>query len=272
MTRRSRFHRLSRRRVLPPAIATGCVLGLTLLGVLFPATVGQAKPSQPPAALKSYMPPPPNSGYQAPAPGGGVRTFVGAEQQSSCTSRTNLPLLALAPQFHQGQTSTRRPTLAWYVPGDVPGSLAIQVFRGTLRDFERETEPPLLDETLISRAGIMTWTVPQDLAVGETYVWRVVLVCDSNRPSLNLRDVAEFVVVAPTAARSADPVRDAQQMAESGIWYDALALTLSSPASPQLRSLRIRMLEALADLESRNDSVQAAIRVQALRRIVAAEQ
>lgn len=262
MTRRSRFHLLSRRRVLPPAIATGCVLGLALLGVLFPATVGQAKPSQPPAALKSYMPPPPNSGYQAPAPGGGIRT-------SDCS---DMPLLALAPQFHQGRTSTRRPTLAWYVPGDVAGTLAIQVFQGTLRDLERETEPPLLDETLTSRAGIMTWTVPQDLTMGETYVWRVVLVCDSNRPSLNLRDVAEFVVVAPTAARSADPVRDAQQMAESGIWYDAMALTLSSPASPQLRSLRIRMLQTLADLESQNDSVQAAIRVQALRRIVELEQ
>lgn len=262
MTRRSRFHRLSRRRVLPPAIATGCVLGLALLGVVAaPATIGQAKPSQPPAALKSYKPPPPNSDYQAPAAGGGVRT-------SDCS---NMPLLALAPQLHQGQTSTRRPTLAWYVPGDVAGTLVIQVFRGTLRDLERETEPPLLDETLTSRAGIMTWTVPQDLTVGETYAWRVVLVCDSNRPSLNLRDVAEFVVVAPTGGRSADPVRDAQQMAEGGIWYDALALTLSSPASPQMRSLRIEMLETLADLESRSDSLQAATRVQALRRIVEVE-
>lgn len=272
MPRRSYSNFWSEWRVLHRAIATGGVLGLALLGAILPAPAGLTKPAQQSTALKSYSPPPPNSGYQAPAPGGGVRTFVGDEQRSSCASPANLPLLALAPQFHQGQTSTRRPTLAWYVPGDVAGPLTIQVFRGNLRDVEPETEPPLFDETLTSRAGIMTWTVPQDLAVGETYVWRVVLVCDSNRPSLNLRDVAEFVIVAPPTAPSADPVRDAQRMAESGIWYDALALTLSSPASPQMRSLRISMLESLADLESRNDSVQAAIRVRALRRIVEAEQ
>lgn len=265
MLRRSSPNFWSKWPVLHRAIAAGCGLGLALVGAMLPASAEQTKPAQQPAALKSYVPPPPNSGYQAPAPGGGVRTF-------GCDSPANLPLLALAPQFHQGQTSSRRPTLAWYVPGDVAGTLAIQVFRGQVSDLERESEPPLFDETLTSRAGIMTWTVPQDLAVGETYVWRVVLVCDSNRPSLNLRDVAEFVIVAPSVARSADPVRDAQQMAESGLWYDAMALTLSSPASPQLRSLRISMLETLADLESRSDSVQAAIRVQALRRIVEAEQ
>lgn len=258
---------------LQPAIAAGWLLGLAVLSALVPATPGLAKPvQQPTAALKGYTPPPPRSTYQPPAPGGGVRTFVGAEQQSSCTSRANLPLLALAPQFHQGQTSTPRPTLAWFVPGDVAGTLAIQVFRGQMADLERESEPPLFDETLTSRAGIMTWTVPQDLTVGETYVWRVVLVCDSNRPSLNLRDVAEFVVVAPSSPRSSDPLSDAQRMAEQGLWYDALALTLSSPASPQMRSLRIRMLETLADLESRNDSMLAAIRAQALRRIVETEQ
>lgn len=263
MPQRPRLNLPSRWRILHSAIAAGWVLGLALLGAALPTPADQTKPAQPPTtALKSYTPPPPNSGYQSPAPGGGTRT-------SDCS---DLPLLALAPQFHQGQTSSPRPTLAWYVPGDVAGTLAIQVFRGKMADLERETEPPLFDETLTSRAGIMTWTVPQDLTVGETYVWRVVLVCDSNRPSLNLRDVAEFVVVVPPVAHSSDPLRDAQQMAESGIWYDAMALTLSSPASPQLRSLRLRMLEALADLESRSNSVQAAIRAEALRRVVAAEQ
>ncbi|GAB4460450.1 MAG: hypothetical protein OHK0037_07720 [Elainellaceae cyanobacterium] len=250
-------------RIPTLAIAAGWGLGLALLGAALPTPADQTKPAQPPTtALKSYTPPPPNSGYQSPAPGGGTRT-------SDCS---DLPLLALAPQFHQGQTSSPRPTLAWYVPGDVAGTLAIQVFRGNMADLERETEPPLFDETLTSRAGIMTWTVPQDLTVGETYVWRVVLVCDSNRPSLNLRDVAEFVVVAPSSPRSSDPLSDAQRMAAQGLWYDALALTLSSPASPQMRSLRIRMLETLADLESRNDSMPAAIRAEALRRIVEAEQ
>jgi hypothetical protein len=248
---------------LQPAIATGWILGLVLLITSYPSAAKLAKPVQQPTATpKSYRPPPPNSTYQSPAPGGGTRT-------SDCS---DLPLLALAPQFHQGQTSTPRPTLAWFVPGDVAGTLAIQVFRGQMADLERESEPPLFDETLTSRAGIMTWTVPQDLTVGETYVWRVVLVCDSNRPSLNLRDVAEFVVVAPSSPRSSDPLSDAQRMAEQGLWYDALALTLSSPASPQMRSLRIRMLETLADLESRNDSMLAAIRAQALRRIVETEQ
>ncbi|WP_448603234.1 DUF928 domain-containing protein [Thermoleptolyngbya sp.] len=258
MPQRSHLNFWSRWRVLHRAIAAGCLLGLALPGAILPAAAGLTKPAQPSAALKSYTPPPPNPGYQAPAPGGGIRT-------SDCSA---LPLLALAPQFHQGQTSSRRPTLAWFVPGDVAGTVSIQVFRGQMADLERESEPPLLDETLTSRAGIMTWMVPQDLTVGETYVWRVVLVCDSNRPSRNLRDVAEFIVVAPSSPRSSDPVRDAHRMAESGLWYDALALTLSSPGSPQLRSLRISMLESLADLESRNDSVQAAIRVQALHRIV----
>lgn len=266
MTRRSH----SSPCVLWPAIAAGLLLGMPSSAAAAPTPSTLAKPTSAPAAtaLKSYTPPPPNRGYQPPAPGGGVRTFVSVEEQSSCSSRANLPLLALAPQFHQGQTHTTRPTLAWFVPGDVAGKVVVQVFQGSMPDLEQETQPPLFDQDLDSQAGIMTWTVPRPLEVGQTYAWRVILVCDENRPSLNLRDVAEFVVVDSSAARTADPASDARQMAASGFWYDALAITLEQTTSPQLRSLRISLLQTLADLESGTDSIPAAMRAQALRRIL----
>ncbi len=264
MTRRSHFQPLS----LSTAIAAGLALGLTSAiappGILQSA-LAQA-PTQPATATqKSYTPPPP-SGYQPPSAGGGVR--------GNCSGESSLPLLALAPQFHRGQTSLIRPTLAWFVPEDNPGSLILQVFQGPLQTLEQDSEEPLYDVPLTSRPGIMTWTVPEDgpaLNVGEIYAWRIILICDENRPSLTMRDMAELAVVSPHHVGdrpSTNLVSDANQMAASGLWYDALALTLDHTRLPQMRSLRISLLETLAELEANADNNQGVARAQQLRDVL----
>jgi len=201
-----------------------------------------------PGGTRVYNPPPPN-GDSSSNPSGGSRGL--------CGSRSGVSLLAIAPQVHIGQTSSTRPTLAWYVPEATPYDMVFQLFQG-------DATEPLYDVQITSQQGLMTWSLPANaaaLTVGETYRWRVILICDRNRPSLSVRDGAALTVVASPRtsliATATDSVAYARQMATAGFWYDALAATLSTPATPALRSLRVELLQELAELEAATDPRRA---------------
>jgi len=236
------------RWVATRSIMLGLWLAIAPSTLAHSATVEVAPRSSMPSMLvaQTYNPPPP-SGQGTSSTPGGVR--------GTCNGVSSASLLAIAPQSHTGQTSSTRPTVAWYVPDEAPYDIVFQLF-------QRDADTPLYDVTMTSHKGWMTWTPPANspgLTVGETYRWRVILICDRNRPSLSMRDGAAFkVVVSPSiTAAASDPVAYARQLAAAGVWYDALATILNAPPTAQLRSLRIELLNELAQLESATDTRRA---------------
>lgn len=196
---------------------------------------------------RGYTPPPPVDRTSSGSTTGGVR--------GQCSRRSSLPLLALAPSGAEQTYATSRPTLAWFVPEEADYNLVFQLFQS-------DAAEPLYDVEMTSHPGIMSWTLPADapeLTTGETYRWRVILICNPNRPSLSVVDEAEFVVALPpvTTANSSDSAAYVNQMVAAGFWYDALAMTLSDPNEEQGRSLRLELLQDLAQMEESTNAHRA---------------
>lgn len=241
MARRVQMRNYGMKPVVTPSIILSVWVGMASTTVAHSpaARVVPTASSNFTLVADAYNPPPPNSGSSENRGSGGPRGV--------CSTQSSRSLLAIAPQSHVGRTSSTRPTVAWYVPDAEPYDLVFQLFRGNAAD-------PLYDLSMTSRKGVMTWSLPATdpaLTVGETYYWRVILICDRNRPSLSARDGAELTVVAPpTTTAAANSVDYARQLAAVGIWYDALAVTLSTPTTAALRSLRAELLNDLAQLEA----------------------
>lgn len=229
--------------IAPVTVAYSSIVHVSSL----PSTSGNTSIAQTPP--RGYTPPPPVNRTSSGSTTGGVR--------GQCSRGSGLPLLALAPSAVEQAFATPRPTLTWFVPEESAYDLVFQLFQGN-------AEEPLYDVEMMSQAGIMSWTLPADapaLTIGETYRWRVILICNPNRPSLSVVDEAQFVVAempsAITTASSNDPVAAINQMVTSGFWYDALALTLSDPGVEQWRSLRLELLQDLARLEEHTNTSRA---------------
>jgi Domain of Unknown Function (DUF928) len=241
MARSAQIRNYWMKQVVTSGIMLSVWLGMTSTTFAHSTDSSVASTPTPDSILvaQTYNPPPPSSGSPAPRGSGGPRGV--------CTGQSSSSLLAIAPQAHVGQTSSTRPTVAWYVPDVEPYDLVFQLFQGS-------SEDPLYDISMTSRKGFMTWSVPASapaLVVGETYRWRVILICDRNRPSLSARDGAVFTVVAPpTTTAAANSVDYARQMAAAGVWYDALAVIVTTPTTAALRSLRSELLNDLAQLEA----------------------
>jgi|GEM_PF-6538338 hypothetical protein len=199
-------------------------------------------------AQQEYNPPPRVNRTSSGGTTGGVR--------GRCSGQSSLPLLALAPSRADQVFSTPRPTLAWFVPEEAAYDLVFQLFQG-------DAAEPLYDVEMTSQVGVMSWTLPADapdLTMGETYRWRVVLICNRNRPSLSVVDEAQFVVAElppEVTTTSSDAATYVNQMIGAGFWYDALAMTLSDPNQEQLRSLRLELLQNLVQLEESTDTRRA---------------
>jgi hypothetical protein len=196
---------------------------------------------------RGYTPPPRVDRTSSGGTTGGVR--------GQCSRQSGLSLLALAPSGAESTFATSRPTLAWFVPEEDTYSLVFQLF-------QNDAEEPLYDVEMTSRPGIMSWTLPADapeLTTGEAYRWRVILICNPNRPSLSVVDEAQFVVAGPpvTTASSHDSAAYINQMVAAGFWYDALALTLSDLNREQGRSLRLELLQDLVQIEEGIDAHRA---------------
>ena len=216
----------SRRRGCYALIAS-LVLGLSLWTA--PEAIAQYRPPKNPSAPKDT----------------GTNTTRGG-----CNSNTSARLTALVPSNHIGQTSSGHPTFAWFMSDRSPHPLQFRLFRANGQ--------PLYRTQLQSQPGIMQFSLPQDepeLAVGQTYRWQVVMVCNPNAPLINSVVTAEIEVVKPNAALQAQlaATQNSQQRidlyAESGLWYDALAEALKVPGNSQNQSA-LKLLDSLAKLEA----------------------
>ena len=202
--------------------------------------------------------------YQPPREQKAPTKSSGMVARGSCQANSSGSLTALAPQHHVGQTVSTHPTFAWFVPDSQVYPLVFKLFK-----YEPNGDRQLVWETdLPSQPGIMSLTLPSEqpeLSVGQRYAWKVVMLCNPNRPSNSLVAGAELDVVESTAIKeretTAEPGAIANLYAVAGIWYDALATALD--AKPERFDLTL--LENLAKMEAAKESEK-------LRQIIKIEQ
>jgi Domain of Unknown Function (DUF928) len=161
--------------------------------------------------------------------------------------------MALAPVLSPGQTTSTRPTFAWYMPHKKTYQLRFELaIAGD--DFNQiiyQTDRP-------SNPGIMQLTLPEtqpELSIGQSYTWRVILACENDRPSSDQLVGAEVEVV---AGQGGTPTT--QKYAADGLWYEAFAL-----ASP---SERTQLLMDLAESEAINPDDRALKQSESLKAII----
>jgi hypothetical protein len=217
-------HRLKRRTIYSTGIAS---LMLSVALWMTPAVLAKYRPPKKPSAPKDTM-------------SGGTR--------GGCESNTSVGLTPLVPFSHVGQTSSQHPTFTWFVPDRTPHLLQFRLFTSTGQPLYRTQMP--------SQSGIMQFTLPQDqsgLAIGQSYRWQVVLVCNPNVSSMNIVSAAEIQVVQPSSALQTQlaaaqtPQQRIDLYAESGLWYDALA---EARKNSQNQSAVSELLDSLASSEA----------------------
>jgi hypothetical protein len=164
---------------------------------------------------------------------------------------SQLNLTLLAPESHIGQTISPRPTFAWFVADQDSYPIEFILFEYG----DNGKGDPIQRIKLQSKPGIMTLSLPPDkpLELGKSYVWQVSLICRGNSPSKNPWSQTVVEVVAPSAnlknalSSNTDPLKRAELLSEAGLWYDALAETLTTP---QAKAFRQTLLTDLGALES----------------------
>ncbi len=205
-----------------------------------------------------YRPP---SGSRPTSPTGSTGTRGGCSQAT-------MPLTALAPIAHTGQTSTTHPTFSWYVPDQIPYPMEF-----TLYESSRAGRSKPIQTIGIPRSsqGIMQLSLDPakpGLTVGKTYRWQIAMLCNPNRPSEDVWAEATVQVVAlPPEVKTAlmktsDRRQRADLYANAGFWYDALTEIL---ADSTLKSEMLALLQDLVPLEAPPQADQ-------LQQIIAIEQ
>ncbi|MEO1297140.1 MAG: DUF928 domain-containing protein [Cyanobacteria bacterium J06636_16] len=194
-----------------------------------------------PESARAYTPPSDSRIPDSDHTGGGVRGCGGE-------------LAALAPRlYHSGQTLSPRPTFVWYVLQEEPQPLELHLYRYKT---DGALEEVFIKDIGQSAQGYMAYSLPSDqadLAVGETYLWQVMLYCDESLEEVDSWSTADIEVVAPspelTAGLPDAPLQRAETYAQSGYWYDAIA-TVYDATSPAAKAFRQSLLLDLADLET----------------------
>jgi hypothetical protein len=236
-------------------LVTSCALSLALVVT--------------PAVLADYVP-----GDQPPVPpdirsdGGTTRAYVPGDQKPVPPERRSdggttrgcsgegMPLTVLASQNSVGQTISRHPTFAWFVPPDS----ASKSMQFTIYEWVPGGKPKEVRKmSLQSSPGIMKLSPfsdnEQGLQPGKEYSWQVVIHCDPDNPSGDLVgeasiEVVEMPLTVQTKLNKAvNSVEKANIYAQAGLWYSALdeALKLAEPS--KLGEVGSTLLNDLAQSE-----------------------
>jgi hypothetical protein len=201
------------------------------------------------------------AGYKPPRQPSRPKTASTTTGVRGCSSQSGVPLVAIAPQQHVGQTTSLYPTFTWFMPDEKPYSIEFELYE--LVDKGRKS---LIRQPMQSQFGLMQFTLPKArpaLAIGKQYSWQVVVYCNKNRPSSALVTKAELIVQAPESSLTAmlkattDPLVRADRYATNGFWYDAMREALLAPG-PKGKALRESLFNDLAQGE--DAKVQATLK------------
>lgn len=201
-----------------------------------------------PVALAGYVP-----GSQKPVPPG---RKSGGGTTRGC-SGGDLPLTVLASQNYVGQTTSRQPTFAWFVPRDSAAkAMQFMIYEWTPGSKPKE----VYNMSLQSSPGIMKVSPfsqgKRGLQLEKEYLWQVIVHCDLDNPSGDLVSQASLEVVEMPASvqnalnRAVNRAEKAHIYAKAGLWYNAFdeALKLAKPAT--LGEVGAALLNDLAEWEA----------------------
>ena len=204
-----------------------------------------------PSALAAYHPPPEETAPSTKTTTTGTR--------GGCSQETNLPLTAIAPQNHVAWSSSRTPTLSWFVPDESPYPMEFQLY-----EWVNQRDQKLVYKTnLHSTQGLMHLSLanhPISLTNGGHYRWKIVLLCNPKYPSQSQVAEAGLKVIASPShlATKIEVLHDSDKRAEiyaqNHYWYDAFShsVTMSNHGTPtQLQT------ELLMDLAQTEDGAES---------------
>jgi hypothetical protein len=146
-------------------------------------------------------------------------------------------LILIAPSQQPGQTTSTRPSFAWFVRDAVSVPMEFRLYERKANGFTLIQE--IKGAEFKSTPGIMllnpTASMPE-LQVGQRYRWQVELVCDAGRPSSNLFAESDLEVVPLHAglksqlAQSPDRLVQAKLYDQANLWYDLLSTVFAPTA------------------------------------------
>ncbi|NER88885.1 DUF928 domain-containing protein [Moorena sp. SIO3A2] len=228
-------------------LVTSCILGLSL--VITPAALAE---------------------YEFPSDQKPPSDYTGQAGSRDGCEGEGIPLTALVPLSHVGQTASTRPTFAWFVPDSTTKKMEF-----TLYEYDSNGKPKLMGEAipLKSWPGVMTLTLPEDrpeLRVGRTYLWQVTILCDPDNASSDLIARADIQVLEmPSTLESTfvDGSNKSDFYAKASLWYDALAEALKLANESRLGEVGSTLLENLAELEAAALTDEEYERIENLRQI-----
>lgn len=208
------------------------------------------------SALAGYTPRSGSKPYQGPDISGVRRGGICDQPTNNGVNASNdsdePTFIALAPQQYSGQTISTQPTLSWFIPDDTVRDLQLRVYQET----DDGRWMTVIDSPLgVSQPGYMSYTLAdaEALTAGETYIWQVMLMCSPDRPSKNPVIAAQLEVI-PDSQTLANPgnnrLQQAENYAEAGLWYDALALLMEMPITEAETTYRRQLLVDLAEAET----------------------
>lgn len=166
-----------------------------------------------------------------------------------------IPLTLLASLNYVGQTISRHPTLAWFVPDSEPFDLEFRLYEYGLDGKLKQVGNEIL---LKSSPGIMKLSpIEPDtsgLSVGKKYLWQVTIICNPKDSSQDLLAAAQFRVVDKPLiySRNIENLTTLEKVdfyAQEGLWYDALSEALQLSKKSKLGEVGSALLESLAKWE-----------------------
>ncbi|MEO0768205.1 MAG: DUF928 domain-containing protein [Cyanobacteria bacterium J06649_4] len=201
--------------------------------------------------------------YQPPEGDPPSGPYISNGSRTSCSEQLALPLTALVPTGHVGQTTSTTPSLVGFVPASAPYRIGLSVYRVTGEDTPEFVTQTEYVETGERAPGIVSFTLPTEessLQPGQRYLWEVSLACQPDSPLYDQSFVAEIAIASPDTALdtalttalagASTPRQTAEIYAREGYWYDALPAALQISDPTERNQVLNSLLTELAELEN----------------------
>jgi Domain of Unknown Function (DUF928) len=186
-----------------------------------------------------------------------IHSRAGGSRRGECISDNDkIPLTLFAPKSYIGETASKSPTLAWYMP--TARSVELDLYElqpnETLKKLGKTQE-------LNASAGVNKIAIASlypELKVGKKYMWQISYLCGTDVPF----ERAEFQVIdMPSAIKGIiSSVRNSTQLvsslAQQGLWYDAFSEAIKQPESGKVGQLGSGLVKELIQSEEPENNPQ----------------
>jgi hypothetical protein len=182
---------------------------------------------------------------------------VGGGSRGECDAELD-SFVALNPSDHLGLTRQGRPTLYFAVAESTePYDVQLTVMNPVEDDSPYEILHEMTLEVGDTRELIGIQLPADILLLGEDYLWQFVVLCEPDDPSRNIvlegwirQDAQHVLNVTASDVSVAETLAQAQAYQTSGLWLDAIALSVELLASdPHLEAVQNQWSQLLQALE-----------------------